>query len=91
MLQRKPLTLYKKHIKFSAELFFFFKSGSTWEIYVYSYQKYYEKMQTPIEGEHGPITPHLVKHACRYRMCHKHTSVFGSIMAELKIGTSKKS
>lgn len=60
-------------------------------MYVYSYQKYYEKMQTPIEGEHGPITPHLVKHACRYRMCHKHTSVFGSIMAELKIGTSKKS
>lgn len=45
----------------------------------------------PTEGEHGPITAHLVKHACRYMMCHRHTPVFRSIMAELKIGTSKKS
>lgn len=45
----------------------------------------------PIEGEHGPITPHLVKHACRHTMCRRHASVFRAIRAELKIGTSKKS
>lgn len=49
------------------------------------------KIQTPIEDEHGPITPHLMKHSCGHMMRHRHTSVFRSIMAELKIFTSKKS